>query len=102
MADSLKRITWAKDKQNQDRVDYYLFQKALAVMALETPGADDLAFAKMIYVGSHNLLACAKVVVSNTTIGAKIDVGTAVPDSDIEYVVMTEQWTALAGAAAQE
>ena len=99
MADSLKRIAKANDKQFQDRIDYYLFQKALATMALASPDADELSFSKMIYYGQHNLLPCAKVVVSNATIGAAIDLGNEPSESDVEYVVATDQWSNLAAAA---
>ena len=99
MADSLKRITWAKDAQVQDRIDFYLFQKAISIMAQETPDADELAFSKDVYVGKVNLLACAKVVVSNATIGAVVDAGNAVSESDMEYVIATDQWHNMAVAA---
>jgi hypothetical protein len=36
MADSIKRIAKARSKPFQDQVDFYLFQKALSVMAEET------------------------------------------------------------------
>lgn len=99
MADSAKRMTWAKTAENQNRVDYYLFQKALSVMAEETPNADQLAFAKQIYSGQHNSLACAKVVASNSTIGTAVDADNAVSETDIEYVVVTDQWDNMAVAA---
>ena len=99
MADSLKRISKAKDAQFQDRIDYYLFQKSLSVMAEASPDADELAFAKKVYAGEHNLLACAKVVVSNATIGTAIDAGNQPSEGDIEYVVVTDQWNNMAVAA---
>lgn len=102
MADSAKRITWAKTEENQMRIDYYLFQKALSVMAEVTPNANQLAFAKQVYNGQHNLLACTKVVVSNATIGSNIDTGTDVPEADIEYVVVTDQWQNIADAATSQ
>ena len=99
MADSAKRMTWAKTAENQNRVDYYLFQKALAVMAETTPDADDLVFAKQVYSGAHNSVACAKIVASNATIGTAIDADNTVTEGDIEFVVVTDQWHNMAVAA---
>ena len=99
MADSLKRVVWAKDAQNQDRINYYLFQKSLAVMAEATPDPDELAFARNIYAGDFNAFACAMVVVSNATIGAVIDADGTPSENDIDFVVSSDQWANLAGAS---
>ena len=90
MADSLKRITKAKDKQFQDRVSFYMWQKANDVMDNENPDVNDLALAKAVIARQVNVEDMTMVVITNGTIGGSIDSDTAVPDSAIEYVVDTE------------
>ena len=90
MADALKRINKARDKEFQDRVAYYMWQQANSVFDASSPDADDLALAKAIVARQVNMEDMAMVAMTNATIGGKIDAGTEVPDSDIEYVVVTE------------
>lgn len=98
MADSIKRVQWSRDAETQDRVLYYLFQKAKAVKSESTPAADELALADRVYNKSVNLFAACMVCATNATIGAAIDAGNAASDSDIEYVVVTDQWANMAAA----
>ena len=90
MADSLKRITAARDKQFQDRVSYFMWQQANAVLDTETPNEDDLALAKGVIARQINVEDMTMIVITNATVGIAIDAGNAVSDSEIEYVVATE------------
>lgn len=90
MADALKRITKAKSKQFQDKVAYYMWQQANVVLDQETPNVDDLALAKAIIARQVNMEDMTMVAMTNATIGSKIDSDTEIPDSDIEYVVVSE------------
>lgn len=99
MADSLKRSEWAKDKQTHDRIQYWLYQKAMAVFAEETPAADSLAMARKIYRGEADLYIAACVMAANTSIGTAVDAGSTPPDSDLEWAV-GDQWANMAAADA--
>jgi hypothetical protein len=77
---------------------FYLFGKAKAVMAEATPATDQLELAQRVYAGTVNLLAVGLICATNATIGAAVDAGNAVSESDIEYVIVTEQWANLAAA----
>ena len=98
MADSLARMRWARDKATQDRMHYYLFEQAKAVKAATSPDADELALANRVYDGSVNLLSVGLICSVNATIGAAIDAGTEVLETDIQYVVTVDQWAAMAAA----
>ena len=98
MADSIKRVQWSRDQQTHDRVSFYLFQKAKAIITAGTAGTAQMDFCDRIYNESYNKFAAAMICVSNPTIGAAVDAGSAVADSDIEYVVTTDQWAAMADA----
>jgi len=89
MAIAFKRISITKDQEFQDRCEYYMYQKASAVFADGTPDADDLLLAKALWAGQVQRQDIARIVVTNTTIGAAIDAGTEVSESDIEYVIVT-------------
>ena len=90
MADALKRISMAKDNQFQDKVAYFMWQQANTVLDDISPDADDLDLAKAIIARQVNMEDMTMVAMTNATIGGKIDSDTPVPDSDIEYVVITE------------
>ena len=90
MADAMKRMNATKDQAFQDRCEYYMYQKAAAVFAQETPDADDLLLAKALWAGQVNAKDIARIVVTNATVGAAIDIDTAVTESDIEYVIVTD------------
>jgi len=89
MADAFKRIAKTKDKSFQDRCYWYMHQKAAAVFDQETPDADDLLLAKALWAGQVKTEDMARIVATNSTIGADIDSDTAVGESDIEYVIIT-------------
>ena len=89
MADAAKRITKTKDQSFQDRCQYYMYQRAAAVFAEETPDADDLLLAKALWAGKVSMQDMARIVVTNATIGAAIDAESAITESDIEYVIVT-------------
>ena len=90
MADALKRISMSKDKAFQDRCAYYLWEKAKVVFTQETPDADDLLLAKVLWAGKVNFEDIARIAVTNPTIGASIDAGNTPTESDIEWVVYSD------------
>ena len=90
MADALKRIQKARDKQFQDRVAFYMWQQANSVLDASNSDADDLELAKKIIARTVDVEDMAMVVITNATIGSDIDSDTNPTDSDIEYVVVTE------------
>ena len=98
MADSIKRIQWSRDKETQDKVLFYLFQKAKAVSTAGTAAQAELDFADRVYAQTCNMFAACMICATNATIGAAIDGDNAVADSDIEYVVGTDQWANMANA----
>jgi len=89
MTDALKRISKTKDQAFQDRCTYYMYHKATAVFAESTPDADDLLLAKALWSNKVSMQDIAKIVVTNSTIGAAIDAGNEVSESDIEYAIVT-------------
>lgn len=99
MADSVKRQTVANNKPFQDRCEYYFYEHARSVLEAETPDTDDLAFAKAIWAGQVRVLDMTKAVMTNATVGTAIDSDSAVSESDLAYVVTTEnKFNALAQA----
>ena len=90
MSDALKRINKARDPEFQDRVMFYMWVQAVTVLEATTPDTNDLALAKAIFAGSVKAEDMTRVVITNGTIGTKVDSDTAVLDSEIEYVVVTE------------
>lgn len=89
MADALKRISTAKDAAFQDRCTYYMYQKAAAVFAEETPDADELLLSKALWANQVRIEDMARIVVTNGTVGTDIDADTAPSESDIEYVIVS-------------
>jgi hypothetical protein len=90
MANAEKRIAASKDKTFQDRCFWYMHQKAAAVFAQETPDADDLLLAKALWAGQVKTEDMARIVLTNATVGAAVDAGTDVTESDIEYVIVSD------------
>lgn len=90
MADALKRIYMAKTEGFQGRCRWYMYQKAAAIFDQETPDTDDLLLAKALWSNQVRMEDMAMIVLTNSTIGAAVDAGNAVLDSDIEYVIMTD------------
>jgi len=90
MANSLKRIEKSRDKQFQDRCLYYMYEQADIIFEQTAPDADDLLLAKALWAGQVKSEDMARIVMTNTTVGGKIDTDTDVPDSDIEYTVKTD------------
>jgi len=89
MTDALKRISKTKDQAFQDRCTYYMYQKATAVFAESTPDADDLLLAKALWSNKVSMQDIAKIVVTNSTIGAALDASNEVSENDIEYAIVT-------------
>ena len=101
MADSVKRQTMANNKPFQDRCEYYFYEHARTVLEATTPDANDLAFAKAIWAGQVRVVDITKVVMTNATVGTKIDndqkldpeditITDPITESDLAYVVTTE------------
>ena len=101
MTDSVKRQTMANNKPFQDRCEYYFYEHARTVLEDATPDTTDLAFAKAIWAGQVKVLDMAKVVMTNATVGSKIDndqktnpedteMTNPITESDLAYVVSTE------------
>ena len=98
MANAIKRVQWSNDKETQDRITFYLFQKAKAVLTAGTADQAELDFSERIYNQSYNKFAAGMICASNATIGTAVDAGNVVAESDIEYVVGTDQWSNMAAA----
>jgi len=90
MADSVKRQTMANNKPFQDRCEYYFYEHARTVLEAATPDATDLAFAKAIWAGQVKVLDMTKAVMTNATVGTAIDNDTTITESDLAYVIITE------------
>jgi len=90
MADAIKRQSYADHDGFQKRVAYYFWDQARAVLAQETPDADDLAFAKGVYAGQVKIKDMCLTVITNTSIGTSIDGGSEPSDSDLEWAVKTD------------
>ena len=90
MADALKRISKVKDKAFQDRCEYYMYAKAAVIFGQETPDADDLLLAKALWAGQVKVEDMARIVVTNSDIGAAIDAGNTPVESAIEWMVFSE------------
>ena len=104
MANSLKRVTWAKTAQNQDKCRFYLFQKAKDVLVAENanPGSQNInhvEYAKIVFSGSADLETVAMIVMQNETLGAAVDTDAAIDEASIQWVIYTDQWDNLAKAA---
>lgn len=101
MVDSIKRQTMANNKPFQDRCEYYFYEHARTVLESEAPDTTDLAFAKAIWAGQVKVLDMSKVVMTNATVGSKVDndqktnpedteMTNPITESDLEYIVSTE------------
>ena len=90
MADSVKRQTMANNKPFQDRCEYYFYEHARGILEASSPDTTDLAFAKAIWAGQVRILDMAKVVITNATIGTAIDTDSSIGESELAYVVSTE------------
>ena len=98
MANAIKRIQWSRDLETQDRVTYYMFQKSKEVITAGTAAQKELDLAARVYNESFNKFAACMICATNATIGAAVDAANDVADSDIEYVVATDQWANMADA----
>lgn len=90
MADALKRVQKSRSKKFQNKCLYFMYEQADVIFEDDTPDADDLLLAKALWAGQVKAEDMARIVMTNSTIGGKIDSDTTVPDSDIEYAVKTE------------
>jgi hypothetical protein len=90
MANALKRMTYAEETGFQKRVAYYFWLRANQVMALTTPDATELVFAKEVYAGQVSKVDMCLTVITNTSVGAAIDAGTNPAEGDLEWAVITD------------
>lgn len=90
MADALKRIQMSENKAFQNQCMYFMYEQASVVFGQDTPDTDDLALAKAVWAGQVKPNDMARVVLTNTTVGGKVDTDHEITDSEIEYVVKTE------------
>lgn len=90
MVDSLKREKYVNLVDFQQRVNYYFRLKASSVLAESTPNVDDLKLAKAIYANAAGVKDMCRIVVVNTSIGTAIDSGDPIPDTDIEWALVTD------------
>lgn len=90
MADALKRIRMSENTAFQNRCMFFMYEQADIVFGQTTPDADDLSLAKAIWAGQVKPDDMARVVITNATVGSKVDVDQDIPDSDIEYVVKSD------------
>ena len=90
MSNAAKRMDYANHPVFQDRVGYWFWAKASEVFVQEMPDAVDLAFAKAIYAGSVSKQHMCLAVITNTAIGASLDLSQEPPDGDIEWAVKTD------------
>ena len=67
-----------------------MYQQASVVFGQETPDPDDLLLAKALWSNQVKSEDMARIVVTNTTIGGKVDNDEQPTDSELEYVVTTE------------
>jgi len=91
MADSGKRIRMSKDAEFQNKCCWYMYQKAAAIFAQETPDTDDLLLAKALWAGQVDIEDMARIVLTNATIGAAVDAGNAVQEDWVEYAVTSDE-----------
>lgn len=101
MADALKRIARTKELSFQDRCAYYMYQKAAVIFSDENPDPDDLLLAKALWANQVKHIDMARIVITNDSIGAKIDNGEKINpedetltdpvlDSQIEWVIYSD------------
>ena len=83
-----KRLFWAGQPENQDRVFLFLLEKAVNVIQLATPDPEDFKLASYIMAGSMNKELAALILFNESAlIGPKIDTDVTITDSNIHYVI---------------
>jgi hypothetical protein len=90
MVNALKRMTYAEEAGFKKRAAYYFWLRASQVIAMETPDATELLFAKGVYSGKIDKKDMCLTVITNTSIGTAIDSSTEPTDSDLEWAVITD------------
>jgi len=90
MANAIKRMNKVENTGFQVRCEYYMYEKAASIFAAQSPDADDLLLAKALWANQVKVKDMARIVVTNSSIGADIDAGNDIAESDIEYVIITD------------
>ena len=90
MIDSQKRMTFSYNKSFQERCKWFMYQHAKTVLENETPDTDDLKLAQNVWAGGLDYQNVALIMMTNATIGAHVDNDENITDSEIQYVITTE------------
>lgn len=90
MADALKRIQMSNNKAFQKRCMFFMYEQADIVFNQDPPDPDDLSLAKAIWAGQVRPNDMARIVITNATVGGKVDTDQNIPDSDIEFVIKSD------------
>ena len=87
---AIARMKYANDAGFQERVKYFFLTKALDVLTLAEPNADDLKLAQAVITNNVDVSLMCNVVITNATIGNSIDNTLSPVDAHIEYAVLSE------------
>lgn len=67
-----------------------MYQHAKSILENATPNTDDLKLAQNVWAGGLDYQNVALILMTNATIGAHVDNDEPILDSEIEYVISTE------------
>jgi hypothetical protein len=67
-----------------------MYQHAKTVLENATPDTDDLKLAQNVWAGGLDYQNVALILMTNVTIGAHVDNDENITDSEIQYVISTE------------
>ena len=82
-------MSWARVRENQDRVKYYMQKAAVAIIGEDASTehhADRKTYSDAVLSGAASVYEMAVAVTTNSTVAAEITAGT-VTDSSLEYTV---------------
>lgn len=90
MTDSLKRFSLSNNKEFQNRCRYYMYQQAKTVLEQVAPDPDDLKLAQAVWSNKVDYNNICLIILTNPTVGAKCDNEEVITETEIEYVISTE------------
>ena len=90
MANALKRMSLSGNKEFKERCKYFMYQHAKTVLDSESPDVNDLKLAQHVWSGMADYQNIALIVLTNATIGSHCDNDETILDSELEYVISTE------------
>jgi hypothetical protein len=67
-----------------------MYQHAKTVLEDETPDTNDLKLAQNVWAGGLDYQNVALIIMTNATIGSHVDNDENITDSEIQYVISTE------------